>query len=111
MARLRFHNLLDPASSKYLIEQYRIPARLASTGAWIQSWADYTAAFSPVPTTWRPESTADHGYGFIALAALSYLQPYTVDGLSGQQAWSLLKTQKPEQGRFASESPKWAIVP
>lgn len=111
MARLRFHNLLDPSSSKYLIGQYRIPTKLTSTGDWIQTWPEYTNAYSPIPTGWGTDSTADHGYGFIALAAVSFLHPYTVDGYTGQQAWTVFKTQQPGQNRFATESPKWAIVP
>jgi hypothetical protein len=110
-ARLRFNQVLNPDSSIYLLQQYRIPTRLASTGDWIRSWPDYTNAFDPVPTNWSTESTADHGYGFIALAAVSFLEPYTVDGYTGSEAWTVFKAEKPEQERLANESPKWAIVP
>lgn len=111
MAKTRFHNLLDPASLKYLIEQYRIPAKLASTNNWIQTWADYTNSYSPIPSAWTSLDNAEHGYPFIALAALSFLSSYTVDGYSGQQAWTLYKAEKPVQSLFATESPKWAILP
>jgi len=111
MARLRFHNLLDPSSNKYLVETYRIPTKLAATQDWIQTWPEYTAGFSPIPTQWKIDGTADHGYGFIALAAMSFLNSFTVDGYSGQEAWALFKSEKPGQDRFATESPKWAILP
>src|SRR5262249_21567029 len=48
MTKLRFHNLLDPNSVKYLIEQYRIPTKLTSTGNWIQTWTGYTSAYASV---------------------------------------------------------------
>ena len=110
MAEERFHILLDPAATKYLADQYRIPTILTSTNNWINNWTDFKNSYSPIPTNWLTESTADHGYGFIALAAVSFLTDFYVDGYSGADAWALYKTQKPEQSRFESESPKWAII-
>lgn len=111
MARLRVNLLLNPDANRHLIEAYRWPHKLAVTGNWIQSHSAFAAQFVNPPTQWERDSTADHGYGFIALAALSFLTPYTVDGYSGQAAWALYKQQKPDQDRFLSESPKWAILP
>ncbi len=110
-ARLRLNLLMNPEANRYLIEAYRWPHKLTVTDTWIQTHSAFAAQFVNPPTQWERDSTADHGYGFIALAALSFLTPYTVDAYSGQAAWALYKNQKPGQDRFASESPKWAILP
>jgi hypothetical protein len=34
-----------------------------------------------------------------------------VDGYSGRAAWDYLKQHKPNQERFATDSPKWALLP
>jgi len=111
MAKLRFNLLLNPAANRYLIEAYRWPATLASTGTWAQTYPAFEAQFEVPPTRWAPVGTADHFYGFIALAAVSYLTPYTVDGYHGTAAWALYKGERPGQDRLATDSPKWAIVP
>jgi hypothetical protein len=111
MAKLRVHLLLDPRANPYLMDMYRWPHKLAATGDWVQTYEDFTRQYPELPATWAVEGTADHGYGFIALAAMSYLTPYTVDGYSGRTAWERYKREKPGQDRFATESPKWAIVP
>jgi hypothetical protein len=111
MARLRLNLLLNPQANPHLIEAYRWPHKLAATGTWVQTYASFTAQFAEIPGGWERDTTADHGYGFIALAALSYLTPYTVDGYRGEAAWARYKSEKPDQGRFVTESPKWAIVP
>src|SRR5262249_20437814 len=89
MAKLRFNLLLNPAANRYLIEAYRWPATLAATRSWVQTYPLFGEQFAAAPVSWTPVGTADHFYGFIALAALSYLTPYTVDGLSGAAAWEL----------------------
>jgi hypothetical protein len=111
MARPRLNLLLNPAANRYLIGEYRWPAKLRGTAGWIKTFPSFTAQFVSPPVTWRVDGTADHGYGFIALAATSYLTPYVVDGYSGEAAWALFKAGLPGQHRFATESPKWAIVP
>jgi hypothetical protein len=111
MARPRINLLLNPAANRYLIGEYRWPAKLAGSAGWIKTYPSFTAQFVTPPTTWLSDGTADHGYGFIALAATSYLTPYVVDGYSGRAAWELFKAGLPGQTRFAAESPKWAIVP
>ncbi len=111
MARPRLNLLLNPAANPYLIAEYRWPGKLSTTGSWIQTYPSFAAQFVSPPTTWLRDGTADHGYGFIALAALSYLTPYVLDGYSGRDAWALFKAHLPGQDRFAIESPKWAILP
>ena len=111
MAKKRFNILLNPQVRPYLIEAYRHPAILAATNNWIQTWSDFENHFSSLPTTWELDTDVDHGYAYIALGALSFLYDYQVDSYSGQQAWDWLKANKPEQNKFASESPKWAITP
>jgi hypothetical protein len=53
----------------------------------------------------------DHSYGFIAMAALSHMTTLSVDGYSGRAAWDFMKAHKPNQNLFATESPKWALLP
>lgn len=111
MAKLRFNLLLNPAANRFLIEAYRWPAKLAATRGWAQTYAAFGTYFSTSMTGWEPIRTADHDYGLIALAAVSYLTPYTVDGFDGSAAWALYKGERPGQERFATDSPKWAILP
>src|SRR5882724_482899 len=111
MAKIRFNLLLNPSANPYLIEAYRWPHKLPPDGTWIQTYPSFTAQFVTPPAAWANDGTADHEYGFIALAALSYLYPYTVDGYSGRAAWAAYKNGKPGQQRFLTESPKWMIIP
>jgi 4-amino-4-deoxy-L-arabinose transferase-like glycosyltransferase len=111
MARLRLNLLLNPEANRYLMDTYRWPHKLAGTDDWVKTYEAFTRQYRHPPTSWAVEGTADHGYGFIALAATSYLTPYTVGVYSGEAAWALYKSQKPGQERFATESPKWAILP
>jgi hypothetical protein len=108
-AKFMFNVLRNPAVSPYLIEVYHTAAILNATNDWIRNWADFNR-YHDVPAGWC--TTCDiEGYGFIALGALSYLYPYTVDGYSGAQVWSFLRSNKPGLSRYAMEGPKWAIVP
>ncbi|HKW94431.1 MAG TPA: right-handed parallel beta-helix repeat-containing protein [Methylomirabilota bacterium] len=111
MAKLRLNLLLNPEANRHLIEAYRWPASLTATGNWISSYASFGQHFTIAPTEWESVGSADHDYGLIALAAVSYLTPYTVDGYSGAAAWALYKRERPGQDHFASDSPKWAILP
>jgi len=110
MAKHLFNQVLNPATSPILIEGYRTASILTATNNWIQTWADVNQYHS-IPSGWQIGQDVDHGYGFIALGVSSFLYPYSVDGFTGVQAWGYLKSAKPEQDRFATESPKWAIVP
>ena len=111
MGKSVFNLLLNPATKPYLIESYVLPTILASSNDWIQSWIDFNSHFSTIPSSWQTGQDVDHGYGFIALAATSFLYPYSVDGYDGSQAWDLFRAVKPELNRFGTESPKWDILP
>jgi len=110
-----FHILLDPAvNNPYLFESYRYPAKLTATNNWVSDWNTYKNEFVSLPTGWKPgfpNETTDHSYGFISMTAVGFMYPYTADGYSGQQAWNFIKTNKPNQGDFATQSPKWDILP
>lgn len=110
-----FHILLDPAvNNPYLFESYRYPAKLTATNNWIVDWNTYKNEYVSLPTGWKsgyPNETTDHSYGFISMTAVGFMYPYTADGYTGQQAWTFIKTNKPNQGDFATQSPKWDILP
>ena len=114
MARRRFNHLLNPASLKYLIEAYRYLTVSAAMDNWVPRWPEFTSYYATVPNAWTVPSgfnSTDHGYGFIALAAVSYLYDETVDGYKGQKAWNLFNSEKPGQDKIGIYSPKWAILP
>jgi hypothetical protein len=110
VSKQMFNQLLNPVTSPYLIEGYRYATKVTATNDWIRAWSDVNK-YHDLPTAWRVGEDVDHGYGFIALGTLSFLYPYSADGYTGQQAWAFLKANKPGQDRFATESPKWDIVP
>jgi hypothetical protein len=105
-----FNQLLNPKTSPYLVEAYRMATILSATRDWIRDWSEVNK-YHNVPSGWSTGRDVDNGYGFVALGAVSFLYPYNVDGYSGQQAWNYLKANKPEQNRFATESPKFDILP
>ena len=111
MARPRLNLLLNPAANRFLIEAYRWPAKLAATRDWIRTFPEFVRNFETDPAAWEPIGMADHEYAFIALAAVSYLTPYTVDGYRGAAAWCRYRFERPGQERLGTDSPKWAIVP
>jgi hypothetical protein len=111
MAEPRFNMLLDPASSRYHLQRYRWPAKKASTSDWVDNWADFADSFEAPTSSWAEGGSVDHGYGYIALGAASFLAPYYVDGYSGLDTWALFNSDFPGQDRFATVSPKWAITP
>ncbi len=116
MAKKRFHINLDssPANLHNFIEAYRDPTVEASTGQWVPDFSTfishYLTAVEPY-TQRRSNLSTDHSYAYIALSADSFLTPYVVDGLEGQDSWSANKADTPHQDRFESQSPKWAITP
>ncbi len=105
-----FNQLLNPKTSPYLVESYRMATVLSATNDWIRDWAEVNR-YHEIPSGWTRGMDVDNGFGFIALAAVSFLYPYSTDGYSGQQAWNYFKAHKPEQDRFATNSPKFDILP
>jgi len=109
-ARRLFNQLLNPETSPYLVEAYRTATILSATKDWIRNWTDVNK-YHDLPSGWSRGQDVDNGYGFIALGALSFLYPYSVDGYTGARAWDVLKSTLPEQDRFGLESPKFDILP
>jgi hypothetical protein len=106
------NQVLNPATYPEYLEAYRYPTKNAADH-WISTWQEYNSYYDYVPSRgqWRTEETVDHSYGFIAMAALSHLAAFSADGYSGAAAWDYVKAHKANQTRFATDSPKWALVP
>jgi hypothetical protein len=111
-SRRLINQVLNPATYPEYLEAYRYPTTNAA-GKWISTWQEYNTYYdyTPAKGQWRTTETVDHSYGFIAMAALSQLVTFSADKYSGRSAWDFVKTHKPGQDRFATESPKWALVP
>jgi hypothetical protein len=111
-ARRLINQVLNPATYPEYMEAYRYPT-INAAGQWISSWSEYNTFFDYTPRRgqWQLEETVDHSYGFIAMAALSYMTGFSVDGYSGQAAWTYMKAHKAGQERLATDSPKWALLP
>lgn len=111
-SRRLINQVLNPATSPEYLEAYRYPTS-NSAGAWISTWPEYNSYYDykPRPGEWRTSETIDHSYGFIAVAALSQLTTFSVDGYSGRAAWEFVRAHKPGRELFARESPKWALLP
>jgi hypothetical protein len=111
----RFINqCLNPGTNHLLVEAYRYPTKLASTKTWIQDWPTNDSEYAILPTHWNTTSeSADHSYGFIFMAAVGMVYPYTdpTTGYTGSAAWDWIRTNKPNQGLFSTASPKWDILP
>jgi len=103
---------LNPETYPEYLEAYRYPTSNAA-GKWISTWREFNSYYdyTPAKHDWRTTETVDHSYGLIAMAALSHLVTFSADGYSGRSAWDFVKANKPGQDRFATESPKWALVP
>lgn len=111
-AKRLLNQTLNPATDHILIEAYRYPTVL-KIGQWISSWPQNDSYYAEKPTQWRAGASEnpDHSYGFIAMAAISFVYPYEVDSYKGADAWQFIRKNKPNQHTFATVSPKWDIVP
>lgn len=131
------HTALDPAAGGiFMVGTYRIPAKLTSSGTWIQSYTDFTQAFtqgngSGLATSWTDQvhsqkpcnySPEDDHWHAAPLAILGFLYPYTADSLNGRVAYdtvrrSLYATTGCMPAMFNNPavnslaSPKWDILP
>jgi len=99
--------LLDPSVDHYLIEEYVYPSQVKPSNQWVADWATFQKGYLVLPKGWSGIGTSGTLRGFYSLSAVSYLTDITVDGYSGQAAWTWFKHNKPCQGCF----PKWSIVP
>jgi hypothetical protein len=111
-ARRLVNQVLNPATFPEYVEAYRYPTA-NSANQWISSWQEYNGYFNYTPAhgEWKAQENIDHSYGFIAMAALSHMVTFSVDGYSGRAAWDYMKVHKPGSDHFATDSPKWALVP
>jgi hypothetical protein len=111
-AKRLLNQVLNPNTNHFLIEAYRYPTITKGT-KWIQTWPENDSYYSSLPTNWRAlgTETADHSYGFIAMAAISFVYPYGSGPYKGADAWEFIRKNKPNQQTFATESPKWDILP
>jgi hypothetical protein len=111
----RFINqCVDPGTNHMLVEAYRYPTKVTSTGTWIQDWPTNDMAYATLPTHWNiGTENADHSYGFIFMTAVGMVYPYAdpKTGYTGADAWNWIRTNKPNQGSFSTVSPKWDILP
>jgi hypothetical protein len=110
--RRMVNQVLNPATFPELVEAYRYPTS-NTAGQWISSWAEYNSYYDYTPARgqWKTEETTDHSYGFIAMAALSHMVDFSADGYSGRAAWEYVRGHKPGREHFATDSPKWALLP
>jgi len=111
----RFINqCLNPGTNHILVEAYRYPTKLTSTGTWIKDWPTNDSEYATLPPHWNLTSeNGDHSYGFIFMAAVGMVYPYTdtSTGYSGAEAWNWIRANKPNQSLFSTFSPKWDILP
>ena len=111
-AKRLLNQVLNPDTNHILIEAYRYPTT-TKANKWIQSWQENDSFYAGLPTGWRVlgSETPDHSYGFIAMAAISFVYPYRSGPYRGADAWDFMRKNKPNQQTFATQSPKWDIVP
>ncbi len=126
-AKQRFHII---NTNIFAIDQYRWPTLIGDENKinndpaptnwdWVRSIEDFMQYFSSPgskntgygATQWRSGLDPDHSYRFIALTCTSFLTDYVVDGLNGQAMYDKFKEEAPDQHKFSSSSPKWAITP
>jgi hypothetical protein len=114
-AKRYINQCLNPATDHLLIEAYRYPTKLKSTGTWIQDWRTNDSEYEKLPATWTVagSESADHSYGFIAMTAISFLYPYSdpQTGYKAKDAWIWIRSNKANQYLFSTASPKWDILP
>ena len=126
VAPFEIGKVTNPASiDPRYIAAFRFPAVDGATTTYYTTWAQVQAAFDSahpvdgaqfISTGGMPAaftSNVDdvtHGYANIAMAAMSYLTPYT----SGSTAWAWVETNIKNASRVGdtlSNNPKWALVP
>jgi hypothetical protein len=111
-SRRLINQVLNPRTFPEYMEAYRYPT-INAEGKWIATWPEYNSYFSYTPAhgEWKQTENIDHSYGFIAMAALSHMVTFSAEGYSGREAWDYMKAHKPGREHFATDSPKWALVP
>jgi hypothetical protein len=98
------------AISPYSIGTYRVPTASKASGTWYESWADvaggYVTGYDPQPDFDSYLTDAEHGYSYIAQAALA---SFAADP-GGSAAWAWIAPKTANQA-ILNDNPKWAIVP
>lgn len=102
--------LTDPASSPYFAAAYRTPTVSKITGQYFRTWAEWMTGFEQAyresaELQWALNDS-EHGYPFIALAAISFLTGEP----GGEEAWEWVRDNT-LHAIALDENPKWAILP
>lgn len=105
----------DPGYNPYLTEAYHAAATGAK-GMYYSTWQQVRDAFEPTyrdHTTWEPARIMDgeFGYGYIAMAAASYLGDVEWNGIDGNTGVDWLWQNYPRNRTALSSNPKWSQVP
>lgn len=106
--------LLDPDYNRYLVDAYYVPVS-GELNVFYTSWAQVmegTAAAERNRKTWVSSRVGDaeHGYGYIALAASSFLADVDKGDRKGIDGWTWFKENYPRQD-VLNDNPKWAFLP
>lgn len=107
--------LVDSSYNPYLVESYFIPSAGAK-GEYFQDWGSVKSAFAPdyaARSTWEASriGDAEFGYGYIALAAASFLQDVEWNQTNGMAGRDWLDDIYPKNAAALAANPKWALVP
>jgi hypothetical protein len=103
--------VLDPGYNPYLTEAYILPVRMVGQRGFFTNWAQVKSAFQPDYAERRMMTalSAENGYAYVALAAGSFIVPFTYNSMKGADAYDWLQENIPRTGM--RENPKWAIIP
>ena len=113
-ARFNINLVLDPNSSPYHLGDYSYPLVQVDNGAYFSTWAAWKASYLPTydaVSLFNSRSVdPEFGYPQIAYAALSYAAGVTAGSFNGNDAWTWISTNLPNQN-LLNDNPKWAILP
>jgi hypothetical protein len=114
MAIRPVNEVLNPVLNHYLVGQYVYPSTLITGGlgpqGWIADWPTLQNNYLVLPTGWEC-GTSDSGRSAMQLGILSYMTHNTVNGYSGQSAWSWLKSNFSCQSSIYPNDPRWSMIP
>ena len=114
MAIRPINEVLNPVLNRYLVGQYVYPSTLITGGlgpqGWIPDWPTFQNNYLVLPTSWEC-GTSDSGRSAMQLGILSYMIQNTVNGYSGQTAWSWLKNNFSCQSSIYPNDPRWSMIP
>lgn len=107
--------LVDPDYNPLLADTYYMPSA-GVKGTYFPDWKAVKGGFQPSfanRATWDTTRTdyVEFGYGYIALAAASFLHDVEWNGTSGTKGWDWIIGSYPRNTKELSVNPMWAIVP